>query len=298
MKKIILVSWGHIGDAIVCTPMLRALKESNPNSKIILYAHRRDHLLVFKNNPHIDSLRYLSVYWMWRYPYHLFAYLFNKKLVQYFPLRYQRIHIYEHIYNKRNVKMIAGDIFNLSLANTNVQLFLTLKEERKAREKLAPFKNVVLMHIHSRSSVNHHWNIEHWNELVKQLPQCTFIQIGHLDEPCVEGAQDWRGQTSLREAFSLLKYASSFVGVDSGIAHATNAFGIPGVVLFGDSSPVYWGHDNNINIYKNVACSPCYYHLLSAKCPYNHECMETITVREVKEALVSQLKLRSESFAS
>ena len=148
------------------------------------------------------------------------------------------------------------------------------------------------MHIHSRSSNNHHWAIENWGNLVRQLPEFTFIQLGMPDEPAVEGAIDWRGKTSMREAFCLLKYAASYVGVDSVHAHVSNAFDLPGVVLFGDSNPALWGHDNNINIYKGIRCSPCYYHLWGATCPYGNTCMKLITVDDVKEALLKQMAKR------
>jgi len=158
---------------------------------------------------------------------------------------------------------------------------------------MAPYKNTVLMHIHSRSSVNHHWPIEKWEALIEALPDCTFIQIGNKDEKYVKGSLDWRGKTQLRDAFCLIKHAHTFVGVDSSFAHATNAFGLPGVVLFGDSSPVHWGHENNINLYKKVSCSPCYYYIGSNPCPYGHECMNTIDVHEVRAAVLHQLASRS-----
>jgi ADP-heptose:LPS heptosyltransferase len=88
---------------------------------------------------------------------------------------------------------------------------------------------------------------------------------------------------------AILKYARSFVGIDSSLAHATNAFDLPGVILFGDSNPATWGHDNNINLYTAVRCSPCYYYVWNHPCPYGHECMESITVEDVKKALLRQL---------
>jgi ADP-heptose:LPS heptosyltransferase len=113
--------------------------------------------------------------------------------------------------------------------------------------------------------------------------------VGQDHEPYVTGALDWRGKTTLYEAFCLIKYASSFVGIDSCHAHATNAFDIPGVVLFGDSDPTHFGHSNNINLFKNLPCL-CYYELFGRPCPYNNECMHLITVDDVEQALVKQMQ--------
>lgn len=91
--------------------------------------------------------------------------------------------------------------------------------------------------------------------------------------------------------FALLKGASGFVGVTSSFSHATNAFGTPGVVLFGPSAPEVWGHANNVNLSRNLPCAPCIDVLHNAPCPYGAECMQTITVAQVQEALRRQLRL-------
>jgi ADP-heptose:LPS heptosyltransferase len=286
-----MVTWGGLGDLLVCTPAIKAVKLACPDRKVILYCRSKSRYEALKHNPFIDSVRMLTPWRMWRYPHHLFKYLFRRKQVEYYNLNFQQIPV-SWIYSK-NVKEIAAEIFHdipLDLYDKRVQLFFTRKEEMKAREILSTYRNPVLMHIHSRSSDNHCWPLENWAALVSSMPDCTFIQIGYPDEPTVPGAIDWKGKTSLREALCLLKYASSFVGIDSSMAHATNAFGLPGVVLFGDSSPLYWGHSNNINIYKGVRCSPCFYYTLNDPCPYGHECMRQITVDEVRRAIRQQLR--------
>jgi ADP-heptose:LPS heptosyltransferase len=114
--------------------------------------------------------------------------------------------------------------------------------------------------------------------------------VGLPGEPHVPGAVDLRGKTSLREVFALLKAASGFVGVTSSFSHATNAFGTPGVVLFGPSAPEVWGHANNVNLSRNLPCAPCIDVLHNAPCPYGAECMH-IPVAQVQEALRRQLRL-------
>lgn len=291
-KNVVVVTWGGVGDVMVCTPSLRAIKERYPDRRLIVYCLNKHHRDVLLNNPYIDSLRLVGVWYMWKYPVHLYAYLFKPESLKHYFMRFQHIPL-SWLYEK-NVKEIVPEIFadlQVSVEHNTVQLFFTREEEDRARKALVFYRNVVLMHIHSRSSANHHWSLEKWEELVRSLPEYRFIQIGHHDEPAVNGVLDWRGKTTLREALCLVKYADSFVGVDSSMAHATNAFNVPGVVLFGDSSPVHWGHDNNINIYKNIRCSPCFYYLDADPCPYGHECMNHITVEEVRNAIIRQLQL-------
>ncbi|WP_436488021.1 glycosyltransferase family 9 protein [Chitinophaga sp. ARDCPP14] len=300
-EEIIVVTWGGIGDLMLCTPALKALKEENPHSRIIVYYQHfhPGHKQVLLNNPHIDSLRELHVTSMWRYPRHLFVYLFKRK-------KWIKDRKYYHMYlnhvpatwiYEKNYKEVAADVFDVKLSgDRKIQLFFTAAEEQQARERIRHFKNVVFIHTYSKCSVNHLWDIKKWNRLVKELPELTFIQIGMPNEPTVEGAIDWRSKLSLRETLCQLKYATSFVGVESSFAHATNAFNLPGVVLFGDTSPQHWGHENNVNIYKGVACSPCFHYLWGRSCPLGNDCMKLIEVEEVKEALIRQVSISSAGF--
>lgn len=289
-KEIILVTWGGIGDLLVCTPAIRAVRESYPGYKLIVYCASSAHRQILLNNPDIDSLRRLHPLHMWRYPYHVYLRVFKKEKLKYYHLDFQHIPL-TLIYQK-SVKEIVPEIMadlNIRLTDKKIRMVFTEQENKKAMLRLAPYPNAVIMHIKSKSSKNHHWPPEKWESLVKEMPDLTFIQIGHMDEPCVKGALDWRGKLKLREALCLLKHARSFVGIDSSMAHATNAFDLPGVVLFGDSTPAIWGQENNINIYKATRCSPCYYYVWNDPCPYGHECMHLITVGEVKQALIRQM---------
>lgn len=303
-KDIIITTRGGIGDILLCTPALRALKECNPHRRIIIYCIHPSHYEVLVNNPYVDSLRMINLFLLlFQNPYHLYSYLFNRqrkhryyfdpKKLKHYPLVYDRVPV-AWLYTK-SIKEIVPEIFSdlpVRLQHKNIQLFFTEEEENIARSKLAPYKNVIIMHIFSRSSPNHMWPVHKWEQLVRELPQFTFIQVGQQDEPLIKGTIDWRNKTGIRGMFCLLKYVTSFVGVESCMAHVTNAVGLPGVVLFGDTSPVQWGHDNNINLYKNVRCSPCYHYLKENPCPYTHECMNLITVEEVKQSLVHQVSAR------
>jgi ADP-heptose:LPS heptosyltransferase len=308
-KQFVIVPIGGIGDWLVCTPAIKALKEKYPDHRIVIYKSKRSYknmVAVLANNPDVHAVRLLNWITLMRYPRDLFMTLcdvynrffrprqkewFRMNKAKYFEMHFQ--HIAPTIIYQKSVKEIIPEILGLRVKNARIQLFTTPDEDRHAIAMLAPYRYPVIMHIHSNSSDNHHWDMSNWRALVRELPQYSFIQVGSPKEPYVEGAIDWRGKTSLREVFCLLKHAASFVGVDSSMSHATNAFDTPGVVLFGDSSPVYWGHPNNINIYKKLPCSPCYYVLAGGACPYDTQCMKEITVEDVKQALVTQITSRS-----
>jgi ADP-heptose:LPS heptosyltransferase len=189
----------------------------------------------------------------------------------------------------KNATAIIAEMLETTLQDRKILVFLSKQEDEQARQIMMAYKEPIVLHITSLTSKNQEWLVENWNELVRQMPGYTFIQVGLDQDEKVEGAVDLRGKTNFREAMALIKYAKSFAGVNSAFSHVTNAFDIPGVVLFGASNPLIWGHPNNINIYKSFRCAPCVDLLLKSPCPYNKPCMTSITVAEVKHALLMQL---------
>jgi ADP-heptose:LPS heptosyltransferase len=287
-KQILLIAWGGIGDALVCTPAIRTLKELYPEYKLIIYHMGPKHEAVFKDNPYIDSLRQITTKNLLKHPRHWYTFYWNRKHMPYTYLMFQPFGL-THIY-KKNVKHIVADIFDMELKTEKVEIYLTKEEEEFGRKSMTQYKVPVIIHVHARSTQNHHWYKEKWEQLVAELPEYDFIQLGNTDEALIDGANDWRGKTTIREAFAMVKYATSFVGIDSSMAHITNAFDTNGVVIFGSGSATIWGHENNINLSKGLPCQPCYYYLFKDKCIYDHECMTTMEVAEVKAALVSQVE--------
>lgn len=283
-----MIARGGHGDILLSTPVFSALKQKYPDCRIIVFDLEKNARVkngprdIFKHNPHIDELRpariltnlghYLKFYLGWikfdwlNYDFFEPGYTFEKPAAQ-----------------------MIGEMFGVKLENPKLEVYLTKKEEEWGRKTLAAYKNPIVIHVTSLTSANQNWPLENWERLIASLPEYTFIQLGLAKEDSVEGAVDLRGRTSFREALSLLNSALSFVGVVSSFAHATNAFGVPGVVLFGASTPLVWGHPNNINLYKQLHCAPCVDMLKSSPCPYGKPCITGITVEEVRKALLSQL---------
>lgn len=273
-----IITWGALGDGLVITPVFKALKQKHPGCKIMVFYSNPGHREILRGNPYIDSLNTTS---FWRSPWQFTLYHFRPEKFHYTNFNFVSV---DFAYRK-HVKEIAAEIFDVELDDKKLQVFLTPDEEAAARERLAPYPNPITMHITSRCSKNHMWMRERWEQLVREMPEFTFVQVGHLDEEKIEGVLDLRGAASIREAIALIKHSVSFVGIESVFAHATNAVGTEGVVLFGDSSVEAYGHENNINLHKAVPCAPCLHLLWGYTCPYNNECMHNITVADVRKAL-------------
>ncbi|RBL88148.1 glycosyltransferase family 9 protein [Chitinophaga flava] len=283
-KKIFrIVVKGGLGDVLLLTPTMKAIKQTYPNSKIMLFCFNERQKSIFENNPHVDKV-YTTSFWSNPISYIRVSMKWGKFYKDFYG------GLIPTVFYNENAKMLIAGLYDVELQDDKVQVFLTQQEEEKARQLLSKYKNPVLLHITSKTSKNQEWKHSNWDELITSMPDCTFLQLGVMKEEKVEKAVDLRGLLSFRETLALIKYASSFVGVNSSFSHATNAFDIPGVVIFGPAQPDIWGHPNNINIYKPMRCSPCLDLIFAAKCPYDKACMDRISVTEVREALRSQLQ--------
>ncbi len=277
-KKLIGIrTWGGIGDGLLVTPALKALKQKYPNSEIRVVCND-NHKEIFENNPSID---FLSVS-----PDESAI----KDVKQIYETNYGKLK--PSINYKKHATEIIADLLEVQLKNKKLQVFLTEKEEEKAKKILSKYKNPITMHITSKCSKNQEWFVDRWEKLAKNMFEYDFIQLGSKDDPLVKGVIDMRGKTTVREAIALVKHSKCFVGVDSFLGHAPNITGTPGVVLFGPSNPIVWGYDENINIYKDLKCAPCIDVLGGKKCQYKSRCMRKISEKEVTNAIRNQTETK------
>lgn len=277
-KKYRIGLYGGLGDVLMHTPILKALKQREPSAKIILYGNRISREL-FLHNPNVDQFIVYNTFARMLYRIRLYARVPNQVSLAYGmlqpSLQFRGSHAIE----------IMARMLGLSLEDKQVQIYLTQQEDSEAKKRLAQYPNPVLIQITSRSSSNQNWPIEKWQELIRAAPEFTFIQVGSTDEEYVDGAINLLGKTSIRETLALLKNVGSFVAVDSFLNNASNAFLVNGCVLFGPSPPDIWGYPHNINIFKDPKCGPCIDTIRNNPCPYGKTCMNEISVQEVKQAL-------------
>jgi len=153
-----------------------------------------------------------------------------------------------------------------------------------------------------------YWDTKLWDEakfaavcdrIVKELglpvvftgesPEGPIARIRSLMEaPSASAA----GETSLRELAALYEKASVLLTTDSGPMHLAAAVGTPVVALFGPTSPERTGPygEGHVVIRKDMDCSPCF-----RKACETMECMKTIRVEEVFEAVRERIESRRRS---
>ena len=110
------------------------------------------------------------------------------------------------------------------------------------------------------------WPCEHYQTLIellkKKYPSYKLVQLG-INRPGFDvdfkGIDvNLRGKTSIVQLCSVLKYASLHIDCEGGLVHLRHALhGGPSVVLFGPTSPKFYGYTENLNLRTQACAQPC-----------------------------------------
>jgi ADP-heptose:LPS heptosyltransferase len=93
-------------------------------------------------------------------------------------------------------------------------------------------------------------NYPFWEVLVQEMRK-----IEHVVQVGVEGEKqlvpDFRKNLPIADLRRLIQECRTWVGVDSFFQHLAWDEGKPGIVLWGPSDPLIWGHPENTNLLKD-----------------------------------------------
>ena len=277
-RRILLLTTGGIGDAILSTPLLRTIAETTPCS-ITVIASNPNHQSVFYGNPHV------SRFFLRSSPFGItLQALARLEFIDHYRTDYHLLR--PSLISDKPASQIINQLNGLPPAPTDqLDLFITEREKKDASKLLTIDMPNVVIQPSGASTENKQWRSETWEEVVAARPHINFLLIGDLTSPQIRGATDLRGKLHLREAFALISLADCLIGIDSFAQHVAAATKTPAVVLFGPTDPALWGHKGQRVLTKRVHCSPCGDLLRSVICPFGRPCMTAISSDEVCEAL-------------
>ncbi len=256
-SRVAIIRLRSLGDCVLTTPAINLLNGARPDLKIGVAVEKR-FASVFENNPAVEYIAGANwqdvrnwkpalcvnlhggtrSQWMtalsgapWRagFAHHNFTFAYNFKIP-----RAQRIlgvnrtvHTAEHL---------ASAMFALGVAIQPIPratLFATPSPIAGRYGVIHPFA----------SAADKQWPADRFCELARYLQLWNFKPVFLAgpgdDASAFKPHQVVQG--SLQDAKAVVSKASVFIGNDSGPAHIAAAFGIPSVVLFGNSNPAIWG---------------------------------------------------------
>ncbi len=196
-----------------------------------------------------------------------------------------------------NVKLLKR--LNVTVAKKN---YVGLLNVNTSRSNLSlPKKFVIISPGTSKRRLTKTWQKEKFAELMLLLKEkygFSAVLVGGMDNQEYNSEiirilekkdrekdmdfLDLTGKISLGSLCSVIKGASLFVGIDSGVMHMASCLDIPVVGLFGPTDPFYVGPQNKKSLVvreESLECAPCY--LKSCK---HRDCMKKISVSKVFKA--------------
>ncbi len=283
-KTIYFQPWGGLGDVLLATPALEAIKKRYPEA-LIYCCDTPCNRELLAYNPHIHQF-VASYKGVLKTP--------EAQLKRITNRLDQEEAVFYPCYGKLRPSLMDNPIhaaelicrmIGLSTQGHRARIYFSPAEEAQAKDMARKLgQPLVVLHSQSTCASNKEWYPERWEQVISWLSDKGFkvLQLGCQNEEPIPGAINLLGQP-IRQALCLLKQVQLFIGIESVFNHAAHSFGIPGVVLFGASTPVVWGYAESMNIYKDIHCQPCL-DLLHDKCQVRR-CMQQITPAEVIQAL-------------
>ena len=185
---------------------------------------------------------------------------------------------------KRDIEFILDPI-----SETNIKNFL---EDKKITQ-------YVIIQAHSSVGPIKNWPAERYAEIINYIKdhyQYAVLLAGskseyeYLKELCKgEHVYNVAGLFDIMETAALIKYASLFVGNDSGIGKISIALNTPTITIWGSSDYTRaksWS-DGHYDLYNKMECAPCAFRI---GYPHHDICTNNDTFKCLKSIKESQVK--------
>lgn len=327
--KILVVNMNYLGDALMTTPALAALRLGQPDAQVDTIAGASQGYgaaQVLAMNPDIDQviprvdggaaarcLQLAQVLRRGRYDavvvlpsiaaYDTTVRLAGTPTRLTTPQLAGRVHLADHLL--QTVLPLASDGY----PPRRLVLRVPQDAARSARQKLASLQRarglVVAVNL-GATRPQKRWPAEHFIALVGRLaPEHNVVLLGGSVASDLETARairervssqsilDLTGQTTIEELAGVIENCDSIITADTGAMHIASAVGTPIVALFGSTDPLITGPYGDIPVkvlYKALPCAPCGKH---PTCAGRFDCLRSITPAEVLAALGDLLPARS-----
>ena len=260
-NEILFISLSNIGDTILTTPVLESLHTLYPDSIIDIVSDNRSKI-IYKHCPYRGEIIIKNKQGLFRGGFSLVNKLRQKRYEVIVDLRTDGLTVLLNgklkltkrsavPYGKHAVEEHMGVIRKLSKDNEipATRTWLMQEHEEFARSILGELVNQRILAIapgcHVPIKV---WDPVNYKDLCNNLATRfdAVVLLGaeadkEYTQKIVSGLtlpyKDLAGQTDVLQAAAILKYASLFIGNDSGLGHLASTADIPTLTLFGIGNP-------------------------------------------------------------
>lgn len=172
------------------------------------------------------------------------------------------------------------------------QMFIDPTGVARARGMI-PYENFIAL-APSAALPLKRWPIEHWQELIRLLPQAKFAVLGGAEDLFLKELAtrhpgrvvNLAGQLSLSESAGAVALSQALISNDTGLMHVAEQIGKPCVALMGPAPFGFPSRPRTRIMELDLACRPCSKHG-QGPCvnPEFQKCLRAISPIEVADAL-------------
>jgi ADP-heptose:LPS heptosyltransferase len=306
VNRMLLITLTNIGDIILTTPVIRALKKEFPDSRLDILVGPKGReifeldpavfkLIIYDKHIPISEKRRLQIK-LKKLKYDLVVDLrntvfplligpkFRTSTIQRFPK--EVIHSRKkHLHRLKSLGMENPDDSSYIYIPEGDDAHISgLLDANKISGPIVAINPGAMSHIKR-------WEQEGFAEVADRLSsECgaSVIFIGADNDRDVVSAvtsrmsnrfYDFVGKTNIRQLAALLKRSKLLLTNDSAPLHLGCAVGLKVLAIFGPTDPRKYGPTGELDcvMSNKLHCAPCE----SAACKYNHECMKLISPEEV-----------------
>ncbi len=324
MLRILCVRFSSIGDVLLTTPLVRALRRRHPDAELYFVTKRAMAPLVVEN-PHLTrvieldpkermtdlarrlrtlgpthgldlhgSLRSLALRWLVPCPWSGYS---KRKLAR-TTLIATKINIYGKQVPVPARYFEAARALDVAPDGGPPEFFLAPAARAHMNHRLAevgldqkPFAAIAPGAAHATKR----WPSQHWQALTERLQQVGYgvVAVGGPADRALAGALgahviNVAGEFTLQETGACLARAAVLVSGDTGVMHMATGVGTPVVALFGPTVEPFgfFPYTRRAAVLeRDLGCRPCSA-MGTERCPLgHHRCLEEILPDEVAAAV-------------
>ncbi|BBB91612.1 MAG TPA: glycosyltransferase family 9 protein [Methylomusa anaerophila] len=325
VKKVFVAQRASLGDTLLSTPTLRAIKEKYPESRTIFLASpsARD---ILEGHPYVDELivyekgdrvfpiikkiwrsdfalildyHYRSSLFSWlaRIPVRIGRSPLNKSFLTHQVLGTPSSDVYE-AENTLAVARYAGiDTMNYKLVMAPLKALEQEKADRLLRTAGIDIEKdkLVVLAPYSLSDLKD-WPEENYRQVIGFLKKHGYkpVLVGGKEHRSrasgFRGVYNFVGDTNIRETAYLISLAELVICGCTSVLHFAATTSTKAVAIYGPTTPVQWAPRQGCTpISKFLDCSPCYN--TGRECERDKLCVRLVTAEEVMREVSQILKL-------
>jgi ADP-heptose:LPS heptosyltransferase len=187
----------------------------------------------------------------------------------------------------KHISQQICEFYGISLKEFSCEIFLTDEEEEFGENFASGVKSEFITidpHTKDEYTVNKRYPFKKWQSFVDSISKdMAVVQVGEKTDQALKGCINMSGETTFRQAGSIIKRSKAYIGSEGGLMHLARAVKTNSVIVItGFLHPTMTCYPENYNIWIGKNHGPCGMKISCETCKTE---VEEHSYKEIAEAL-------------